>query len=212
MSGNSHNQLKFRDWLVKQLLLMRWAAPAGASIDRIARHLGVQVDVLEDVIRARDAELPFRGRLRRAGRKRPLYRTDVGRITLAMPKPILTAFQEYLGVLRISASALVRSLVHHFLSAGGPRPTTTTPAWHYQGKIYHMTHVTKPSIEIKITRGSHVALDHYATAWGVTATGIVRGLVTDALEGRVKGRFRIVAFSELWGDPDRYLHPEKFAP
>ena len=211
MTEGRNNQLKFRTWLVKQLVQMRWSAPAGASTDRVARHLGVQVDVLEEVKRLREAELPVRGRLRSARQKRSLYRTDHANIRLTMPAAIQAAFREYIGVLRIGGSALVRSLLHHFLSTGGRRPTTTSQVWHYRGGVHKISRGHCPAVNTRITRGAQIALDHYADTWGVTGNGIVRGLVTDALEGRVQGRFRIVAFSELWGDPDRYLHPEKFA-
>jgi hypothetical protein len=209
MSGSA-NQLRFRPWLVKQLLAMRWSAPSGVSIQRVAKTLGVRVDVLREVQRLRNAELPLRGRLRKAGRKRALYRTDHARFRLTMPQVVHRAFKEYVGTLQIGSGALLRSLIHHFLSTGAPRPTTTSGSWHYQGVTYHIARGPMPAADTLLTRGVASALDHYANLWGVTATGIVRGLVTDALEGRVKGRFRIIAFSELWGDPERYLHPEKF--
>jgi hypothetical protein len=57
----------------------------------------------------------------------------------------------------------------------------------------------------RITRGAQIALDHYADCWNTTATGIVRGLVTDVFEARaLPTGLRIIAFSEMWGDPARY--------
>lgn len=57
----------------------------------------------------------------------------------------------------------------------------------------------------RITRGAQIALDHYADHWNTTATGIVRGLVTDMLEARaLPAGLRIIAFSVMWGDPARY--------
>jgi hypothetical protein len=50
-----------------------------------------------------------------------------------------------------------------------------------------------------------IALDHYAEHWNTTATGIVRGLVTEVLEARaLPPELRIIAFSVIWGDPARY--------
>lgn len=216
MTSTPNNQLAFRTWLVKQLVQMRWSVPKGHSIEQAAQVLGVQIDVLHDVQQARDAEALIRGRPRSSRRKRALFRTDHAKLRITMPPVVAQALKEYLGVLRIGASTWIRSLIHHFLSTGAPRPTTTSARWHYQG-VVHCIPFEKGMVPplyttTRITRGVQIALDYHADTWGVTSTGIVRGLMTDALEGRVQGKFRIVSYSELWGDPERYLHPEKFLP
>lgn len=202
------DKLPFRAWLVKQLLRMRWSAPPTATLPQIAQYLGVTVDVLEEVVAERAIETQKRGRAATPRRKRALFRTDYELVRVNTPPDVAAAWKEYRGVLQITTSALLRSLVHHFLISGGPRPTSIGRAWRYNGRVQRMKH-DMPEITTRITTGALTALDHYADEWGVSGMAITRGLVTDLLEGKVK-RLRIVAFSELWGDPDRYLHPEKF--
>jgi hypothetical protein len=98
--------------------------------------------------------------------------------------------------------------VHQFLEGGAPRPTTLSPSWQYRGTVYQVARHDYQATS-RVTLGARAAFDHYAAIWGVRPMTIARGLMTDLLEGRVR-KLRIVAFSELWGDPDRYLHPEKF--
>ncbi len=209
MTRGHADRLSFRAWLVKQLLVMRWSAPPTATIEEVAHHLGVAVDVLEEVRVLRAEEDKKRGRAPLPGRKRALFRTDYTLVRAPMPKEIFRDWRQYCAALRITTSALLRSLVHHFLVAGGPRPKSISKGWHYRGAVLRITHSGFEDISARITLGAEQALNHYAELWGVNSMAIVRGLVTDVLEGRVT-KLRIVAFSELWGDPERYLHPEKF--
>lgn len=201
--------LSFRQWLVKQVLALRWTAPPGATLDQISQKLGVRVDVLEEAHALRELEVKRLGRTPRPGRKRALFRTDYALVRVVLPPEILKAWCEYHETLRVASGALLRSLVHQFLLAGGPRPQVLTRPWRYQGHVYHVKAHGNPEANARVTIGARAALDHYAGLWRVSTQCIVRGLVTDLLEGRVT-KLRIVGYGELWGDPDRYLHPEKF--
>ena len=88
------------------------------------------------------------------------------------------------------------------------RPKLTAKTWLYRGSIHRVTKKGGcPSARTRITRGAQIALDRHAEHWRVTATGIVRGIITDFLEGRTT-KLKIVNYAELWGDPERYPHPE----
>jgi hypothetical protein len=211
MTGYPH--LSFRQWLVKQVVALRWTAPPNATLAEISQTLGVTVDVLEEARVAREQEMKRLGRTPTSGRKRALFRTDYALARVVMPPEIMKVWREYLAVLGITSSALLRSLVHHFLLAPA-RPRVISKYWQYQGQIYKNTdergHASIAEARTSITRGAEVALMHHASLWGIKALALMRGLVTELLEGRVT-KLRIVAYSELWGDPDRYLHPEKFS-
>lgn len=200
----------FREWLIRQLLLTRWSAPSDFTHEELSRHLGVTVDVIEEARRRRELEIAQRGKPRHRGRKAALgLRSDHAIMRVSMPEPMRNIWHAWLRTLRVSTGALLRSLIHHFLLTG-QRPVTTSRSWHYKGAVYKITIDVGKKLETKITRGAETALDHYADLWGVTATAILRGLVVDLLEGRVQ-KLKVIAYTELWGDPDRYLHPEKFA-
>jgi hypothetical protein len=201
------DQLVFRQWLVRQLVATRWPTTAAPSLP-LAQELGVQLDVLAEAYELRQAVTRSRGKPAHRGGQG--VRNDYAMVRVYTPPAVHKDWLQYLKVIRISSGALLRSLVHHFL-LDPIRPTTTTPSWHYRGEIYQLkiSEGRLSSIPTRITRGAEVALDHHALLWNVSPTSVLRGLVIDLLEGRTK-RLKIVGYSELWGDPDRYLHPEKF--
>jgi hypothetical protein len=201
--------LSFRQWLVKQVLALRWTAPPCATLAQISQKLGVTVDVLEEAKALRELKVKRLGRTPRPGGKRALLRSDYAIVRAILPPEILKAWKEYHTALRIASGALLRSLVHHFLLAGAPRPQVLTRSWRYQGQVYRIKERGNSEAVARVTLGALTALDHYAELWGVKPMCVVRGLMTDLLENRVT-KLRIVGYGELWGDPDRYLHPEKF--
>ncbi len=208
------DQLKFRAWLVRQLELTRWSAPADLPLPALAQELGVTLPVLEEAIARRESALQRAGKPRRVRGKRLMDRSDYAILRVTMPGPVHTDWQEYVRVLRTSPSTLFRSLVHSFLLAP-IRPTTTTRSWLYRGGTYQLESSglrrKRQGVVTRITRGAQIALDHHASLWNVPPTYIARGLIVDLLEGRALRRLKIVTYPELWGDPDRYLHPEKFS-
>jgi hypothetical protein len=98
---------------------------------------------------------------------------------------------------------VLRSLIQHFLLTK-TRPTTTGQTLLYQRQLHKIKPTGRQHAKTRITRGAQIALDHYADLWNVTVTGIVRGIITDFLEGRTL-RLQLVAFSAMWGDAARYL-------
>lgn len=207
MRAGHGDKVAFRDWLVRQLVATRW--PQEPATADLARELGVSYSVLEEAFE-------LRGKLTsERGKTRPYHggvRIDHALVRIYMPRVVHKDWLAYRGILHISNGALFRSLVHHFL-LDPQRPTTTSPAWHYRGAVYHITpkngQSNKLNICTRITRGAEAALDHHALGWDVSPSALLRGLTIDLLEGRVK-RMKIIGYRELWGDPARYLTPEKF--
>lgn len=209
MGINDHSdQLTFRAWLVRQLQALRWSSPEGASVAESAKALGVQQDALEEAIAARALANQKRGKPRRALGRRALNRADYALVRLTMPAPVYAHWQSYCRTLGVAPAAILRSLIHGFLMTG-QKPTTMTPHWRYRGEIYRLNRTIRsitPNSPTRITRGAQQVLDEYAELWGVRASFIVRGLVVDLLEGRTRA-LQIVAYPELWGDPNRYTRP-----
>lgn len=213
-SINAHgDKLTFRAWLVRQLTVTRW--PSVDPTPALAAELGVTLDVLEEAYGVLEAAAKRRGKPRTRHGKRVLARTDYALVRVYTPPAVHRIWHAYRKILHLNSGAVLRSLVHHFLQ-NPARPTTTSESWHLGGKVYKLEgrslgdhRKNYPNICTRITRGAEVALDHHAAEWNVPPTTVIRGLVVDLLESRVK-RLVIVGYPELWGDPDRYLHPEKF--
>lgn len=211
MSGNPHaDQLTFRKWLVKQLTLTRWSLPLRLSEKEMAVQLGVQVDVLREAQAERDQELKRRGQGGITRGKRRYTGPDYSELSVMMPPPIRQAWVEACQALRLESSTLLRSLVQRFL-LDPQRPKLTSRTWQYRDQIFRLTRKRQgPAAKTRVTRGMQIAMDTHADRWNVTSSGVVRGIILDLLEGRTT-KLKIVSFGELWGDPDRYLHPEKFS-
>lgn len=175
----------------------------------LAETLGVTESVLKEALALRRAAALKRGRAPKRLGKRSHGRADYAVVKIVLPVTVYVDWKEYLRVLRVSGAALLRSLLHRALLSG-VKPASAGAHWMYQGKR-HMgegQRVTEMA-ETRVTRGLMAALDHQSAHWNMPPSHIVRGVILDFLEGRTK-KLQIVAFRELWGDPERYLHPESF--
>lgn len=206
------DQLTFRAWLVKQLTLTRWSGTLDMSLDDLAVCLGVQVAVLREAQALRDGELKKRGNAGVTRGRRRFIGHDYADVEVRMPRSIHAAWREFCKSRQVEPGTVFRSIIHHFLLAPS-RPTNTTSKWIFRGKLVTIDWMNKAEVGFKararIPRGAQIALDTHADRWNTEPAAILRGLLTDFLEGKIL-RMKMVAFSELWGDPDRYLHPEKF--
>ncbi|HEX3850246.1 MAG TPA: hypothetical protein VHW01_04720 [Polyangiaceae bacterium] len=204
MQNKHADKLSFRDWLVQQLKVSCWGSVKGESQQDLAKRLGVTVEVLEQADDELAEEFLARGKVPRRLGRRAFNRSDYAPIAVTMPAAVHAAWTEFYETLRITPSALLRSLIHHFLLTK-QRPRTIGKRWVYKRQHHTIKPKGRLHAKTRITRGARIALDHYAEAWNTTATGIVRGLVSDMLEGRaLPARLRVIAFAEMWGDPARY--------
>jgi hypothetical protein len=205
------DQQAFRAWLVKHLTELRWSAPIGLPLPDLAVRLGVQEDVLREAQALRAAELGRRGKAGIAHGRRRYVAHDFAIVQLEVPLVLKQIWLECCGIMRLEPGALFRSLLHRFLLKP-ERPQYIGTGWMFKGKRYVTVRAKRECSQIvtRITRGAQVALDTLADNWDTTPTALARGVVTEFLEGRTQ-KLKIVTFRQLWGDPDRYLHPEKFA-
>ncbi len=127
-----------------------------------------------------------------------------------MPRSIHEEWTAFCRARQIEPGTVFRSLIHHFLLAPA-RPSNTGSRWLRNGVIVPIPWPRKKALRARtrITRGAQVAFDTHADEWNVPPMALARGILGDFLEGKIP-RVKMVAFSELWGDADRYLHPEKF--
>lgn len=208
MSHNPHaDQLRFREWLVKQLSVARWSAPLSTPLPDLARELGVQEDVILEARALREEELRRRGKGGIAHGRRRYLGSDNAIVKVDTNAPIQKLWDDLRKTLGLETATLLRSLLHHFL-LHPVRPKNLSKTWVYHGKIYRGPR-TKTQLITRLTRGAQVAFDTHASEYDVPPTALARGLVIECLEGRTQ-KLKIVSFRELWGDPERYLHPEKF--
>lgn len=203
-------RLPFREWLVRQLMLAHWAPQSeNMSPAAMAEQLGVTESVFHEAIHRREEETLRRGRAPKKFGKYAIGRTDYSRIRLVLPPSVLADMDEYVRVLRVSKAVLFRSLIHRFL-LHPERPTVLSRSWLYRGER-HKTNMklSKSFMVARLTLAAVAALEHHARSWNIPVTHLLRGLMIDFLEGRTK-QIQMIGFRELWGDPERYLHPEKF--
>jgi hypothetical protein len=199
------DKLKFRTWLVKQLKVSRWSIDAEEAPRDLANRLGVTFEVLVQAIEERAEERMARGQLPLQLGKRRFNRADYFDISITMPPRVHAPWTALCKALGVSSAMLLRSLIQQFLITG-KRPTTIGKTWLYRGELHHIKPTGRLHAKTRITRGAQIALDDHADRWNTTATGIVRGIITDLLD-RDTGplRLKIVTFAEMWGDPERYL-------
>jgi hypothetical protein len=204
MQKKHADQLPFRAWLVQQLKGYRFPSMTGESRAALANRLGVIPELLEQAHDERAEELLARGKLPRQLGRRAFNRSDYFTIAVTMLAVVHADWTEFCKALHILPSALLRSLIEHFLVTK-QRPRAIGKTWHYKRQLHTIGAKGRLLAKTRITRGAQIALDNCADHWNTTATGIVRGLVTDMLEARaLPAGLRIIAFSVMWGDPARY--------
>ncbi len=207
----SDDQPTFRAWLVKQLTLTRWSARLDMADEALAEHLGVQVSVLLESRALREAELKKRGLGGRVKGKRRYVGTDYAELAVGMPRSIYDEWRAFCTARQVEPGTVFRSIIHHFLLH--PARPPYTQSWIFRGRLVSMgpwsSKGHEPRARTRVTRGAQIALDTHADSWNLRPAALMRGLLIDFLEGKIL-KMKMIAFSELWGDPDRYLHPEKF--
>jgi hypothetical protein len=88
---------------------------AGESRAELAYRLGIIPELLEQAEEERAEELLARGKLPRQLGRRAFDRSDYFAIAVTMPAMVHADWMEFYKVLRITPSALLRSLIEHFL-------------------------------------------------------------------------------------------------
>ncbi len=199
-AGGNRDQQTFRQWLLEQLKLSRWSVASQETPAIAAKRLGVQ----EDLLRAAMAE-------RAAGKKLHTSRqlAEQQKLVMNMPVEVGRDWAEYCKLLHVTGGMMLRSILQHFLVHPEITPAMKSPRWFYRKRYYVNKIETRVRAESKISRGAMQALDCRAKELRVRPSRILRGLVIDLLEGRMK-QVKLVLAGDMWGDRKRYLHPELF--
>jgi hypothetical protein len=196
---------QFRKWLVAQLVQSRWSYPQTVSLSELSLSLGVQESVIEEALAARAALLQARGQVDGRGKKA----TPRVPLQVTMPEAISRDWKQSCLELGVNGAMLLRSLIFRLLTTH-EKPTQILDRWVYQGKVHTVPRGRFPAVRTWVPPGAEVAFDRLAREFRCRAPALLRGLILDYLGGRVT-RLRVVTYLEMPGDPDRYLHPERFS-
>lgn len=206
-------QISFREWLVERVMTSapaRYAKVTDEQLKKIAKRMGVQVDVLIEA-RVRVVEQALESKL-----QPPLGHKVRGsrhfQFKLAMPEVVFRAWRAHAEDRGVDPQALLRSVIHHYL-LGSDEPSTLLRQWIWQGKTY-VSQERKWEREHKagypfreralLTNGVKRALERRAQRLNCTAAALVRGIVLDTLDGK-HPRIKIVDARTLYDDETKYL-------
>ncbi len=199
-AGANRDQLTFREWLVEQLKLSRWSVVSTETVADAARRLGVQEDVLQQAINERTS-----GKRLHARRELAEQRT----LKLWVPEEIDRDFDAYCKILGVTSAIFFRSIAQSYLLNPVTTPAMLTGTWIYRNKRYLCHAKTRTRLLARVSRGALLAIDHRAQQLSIPTAWLLKGLVIDVLEGRMR-QIKIVLATDMWGDPKRYLNPELF--
>lgn len=203
---------KFREWLVDRVKESGWVGYSGEDDEQLSSRLGVRPEVL---VEARNS---LADEYRREGRE-PL---DVGtrrrrqfpaqpRYEVVLPKVVHKDWLVYCRARQLDESTVLRSIVHYLLSRP-QNPGPITYRWWYRGRCYRVckerggrkkTGKFITSVEARITNGARAALTRRARSLNVHPSALVRAVMMDLLEGRLKS-LPVVNIDQMWDDPNRY--------
>lgn len=177
----------------------------------MAARIGVQESVLVDAQASLDAEREAAG----------LPREEIGTraqrgkrkiVDLDMPERVFLDWKQYCALRDLTPAVLLRSLIHTLLS--GPRnPTWTGKGWLYRGERLELTGYRQYMAQKRewpwaaktmVTPGAARALQLRADATRAKPTGLVRGMVIDLLEGKLREWHLVPNVAIMWDDESRY--------
>lgn len=168
----------------------RWAR-ADYDWEKLAPHLGVQVDVLRDA-RARHGE-------------RPVVETCA--FVLQMPEQVWKDWKRVCAHQDLEGGLALRGLVQSLL-LNAKRPTWIGKGWMYRGRRVRMAGVSHGENwpwkqKTMLSRGADRALSAIAEELKTTKTALVRGQLLDYLEGKAP-RIILMSAEDMSNDPHRY--------
>jgi hypothetical protein len=197
------DETRFRRWLIDRIKETCFQKYSGESIEELAQRLGVQADVLRTAQAERAEELTAIGRPPiKVGSARA--RGSAPQLTLHCPKNIFQEMHVRATRLGVSHGELVRAIANTLLS-GPDNPIWLYHCWMFEGvrQVIGYKPAQKWYLDVALSKGAHVALDQRATRLGTNKTALLRGAITDYLEGRMTG-VCFVPVSMMWQDPKRY--------
>lgn len=204
----------FRYWLIERVARTLWAKPSRTHgfREKWAEKLGLDPKLMQDANRFLAEDARRRGRMPSMGQK--VNEANHPQITADPPEVVARVWEHVCDREQIRSSALMRSLVHTYL-LGSWEPQWINRSWRWRGRIYRVPaekyhqehHAAWPHRKRTfISPGALQALKRRAEYKSTSQRAILRGLMLEFLEGRVK-RLQIVSTQQMWNDPDRYWSP-----
>lgn len=204
----------FRRWAKDRLKESVWVTYSGESLEKVSARLGLRPELLREAQKELSEERRAAGREPAKLGSRPTARVHaiLPRVDLVMPPAVDRDWRTYCRARRMSRAVVLRSLVHKLLSS--PRqPSYIGPHWLYRGKIEKVVYARGGkkgkgrylhATASPVTHGAHRALHLRARNNNVDPTTLVRGMVLDLLEGRIRELPICGQVREMWDDPKRY--------
>lgn len=138
----------------------------------------------------------------------------MARLELEFPKPVWEMWQDWCEHMAVNSATALRALIHQYLVVGREYGNDAR-AWVVRGERYpavtpkELRELGRWREQVKVTDGAFEALRRRATARNVSMIGILRELVTAALEGRIR-TLNPIPQSRMFDDVERYWQPEAF--
>lgn len=198
----------FRRWLVDRLKASRWPRDDSATYEEMGRLIGVQPDVLEQ------AQQELIEEAKSKGRRAPLLGSPNRRVDrfhsveVLLPKIVHEDWEAYCKRRNLTSADVLRSLVNELLT-GPKQPSWINRRCWYRGSL----HTLAGSVYGKkwpcfaktyISGGASRALSQRAQATGTSAAALMRGMVVDLLEGRIKRLTIITEIGSMFDDESKY--------
>lgn len=208
----------FRSWLVEQLVSTRFALYQDDTDEKIARRIGVQIDVLNEaraLLREREEK-----QLRKPsvlGRPRAKVRSRF-MVFVEPPEAVYVDWIAHCKHRGQTNACLLRSVVHHVLRLKW-QPSWLTArrhnGWYYRGEWLGQERIREHRFRITTDLGEpcYRALTERALATGVTSSTIARWGITALLEGKLRNFMIVTSLESLYNDPVQYcLTPAIITP
>ncbi len=195
---------RFRRRLASLVARTRWAGLG--RTDELARKHGEKLWLHPEALKAAYAIVAEERK--RQGLKAVLSRrtkenaSGLPQIAVQMPAPIGEEFQDWCDSHAMKPSVVIRALVQQYLCSTW-EPAYRGQDWFFKGRMYPRGGHLERSL---ITQGAVLALCRRAKRVNVEPRALVRSLILELLEGRIRSLKPIDARS-MWDDPDRYPYP-----
>jgi hypothetical protein len=195
-------------------MLMATVWPRGdftrpGELERLSKALGVRANVLKEASDRIDDEKRAQGLRTRKGVK--VNEMGWPQLELDFPERVYDDWLTWCELRAGRSTALIRGILHEYL-LNTWEPEGTNSTWCYKGKLYVLNkrpweekhHRAWPYRErIFVAVGAKHALHFRANRTNVSSTAILRGLVLEALEGKMDN-IRPMDARSMFEDPLRY--------
>lgn len=196
----------FQRWLIDRLSDTGHVRTLGEP-GPLAERLGVTVEVLVAARAVHQQRLSAASRVPVLGVKVSEHAHP--QIDVFMPKPVFDIWLDYCDSAKIKGSVILRSAIDAYLRDNWEPPYVLN-TWRLGGKSYALNEYktrkqgTRIVEKTLITRGALRALRRRSTLGGASVRAILRGLITELLEGRM-ALPPPMPYRAMWDDPARYF-------